>query len=974
MRAPALKPIRTRGRPAHRGRERVSASATNFQIPLIAAGLIAAAPCGAHAAESAASFYDGAALEALILAATAPAADGAGAAREESRLAAADLPIPDIPLPEVRIEAAPAAPAARAKSPADRAPSLAEDFAVIVELRFERYVLSDGLIAYDEGGRLYAPLGQIAAALDFAISVDLAAGTASGWFLDESRGFSLDLSQSRVVAAGERMSLDAADAAAGFDDIYVDLALLERWFPVTPVYTRSALLVEIASREPLPVEQRLERARTQAGLARAGAGARADLPHKDERYGLIDAPFIDLSANADASTGGGGNFTSAHSIYLAGDLAWMTGEVALNGSDRRALDDVRLTLSRRDPDGDMLGPLAATVVEVGDIFSPQLTLSGRSARGRGASLSNFPLQRSSEFDQVIIRGQMPAGWDAELYRNDVLLAAQSSRPDGLYEFLDVQLVTGENILRVELYGPQGQRRTETRRFTIGEGLVKPGETRFRLTAVQNERDIIDVRETNGAVADEEGELRAVFELEQGLTKRFSIVGSAEIIPQDGDQRAYFGAGFRAAALGAYTRLDISVADDGGVAAQGATQLELLGVNALAEHTELFNYESEQFQASGDPIRRETDIRLDGSLGGEKFFRVPYALSLRREERDSGATRLELAARASTTLGPVNASNTLTYSDNTGSASRLTGSSVFNTRFSELSLRANAEYEVRPAARLNSVSAIADRRIGRELSLRGEVTRRLSGERETVFGVGVNWLLPIVSVGFDAAYGTNSDFRAGLSLSASFGREPREGVWRGSPQAFARSGAASARVFLDRDLDGKFSDGDEPVEGARFRGGGENATGADGIALLTGLSADQPVDVELDIVSLADPYWEPGNAGFEVVPRPGHATLLDFPVYETGEIDGVVYLEADDKRTPVSNAEVELVDASGAVVATAKSSFDGFYLLEKVRPGTYQLRISPAQITRLGLEESAPAEIIVEGGDGAVSTRDFVLRR
>ena len=205
------------------------------------------------------------------------------------------------------------------------------------------------------------------------------------------------------------------------------------------------------------------------------------------------------------------------------------------------------------------------------------------------------------------------------------------------------------------------------------------------------------------------------------------------------------------------------------------------------------------------------MRLDGSLGGEKFFRVPYALSLRREERSSGAARLELAARASTRLGPVNASNTLTYFDDTGSASRLTGSAVFNTRFSELSLRASGDYEIRPEARLNSVSAIADRRIGRELSLRGEVLRRLSGERETIFGVGVNWLLPLVSVGLDAAYGTNSEFRAGLSLSASFGREPRAGVWRGSPQAFARSGAASARVFLDRDLDGEFSDGDKPVE-------------------------------------------------------------------------------------------------------------------------------------------------------------------
>lgn len=953
--------------PPHRsGQGRRDAYAEVACSAFIAASLIAAAPSGARAAELP-SLYDSAGLEALIIASTGSAESGGGAAHEGDRLARADLPLPDI-----RVEAEPAAPPAPAAAPADRAPTLAEDYAVVVELRFERYVLSDGFIAYDEGGRLYVPLGQIAAALDFAVVADPAAGTASGWFLEEKRTFSLDLAEHRVVIAGERMSLDPADAAAGFDDIYVDLALIERWFPITPVYTRSALLIEIASREPLPVEQRLERAKAQAGLARSGAGEHAAFPRRDDGYRLVDVPFVDLNVNADANTGAGATFSSAHSIYLAGDLAYMTGEIALNGSDRRALEDIRLTLSRRDPDGAMLGPLAATVVEVGDIFSPQLTLSGRSTRGRGATLSNFPLQRASEFDQVVLRGQMPAGWDAELYRNDVLLAAQASRTDGLYEFLDVQLVTGENILRVELYGPQGQRRTETRRFTIGEGLVKPGETRFRLTALENERDIIDVRETAGA--DNAGELRAVFELEQGLSKRFSVVGSAEVIPLDGDQRLFVGAGVRAAALGAFTRLDLSAGDDGGVAAQAASQFDFFGANILAEHTELFDYESEQFAASGDPIRRDSDIRLDGALGGEKFLRLPYAISLRREERQSGSTRLELAGRLSTTIGPVNASNTLTYSDQTAIESRLAGSALLNTRFSNFSLRANADYDVRPDARLNSVSAIADRRIGRELSLRGEITRRLAGERETLFGAGVNWLGPLVSIGFDAAYGTNSDFRAGLSLSTSFGREPREGVWRGSSQALARSGAASARVFLDRDLDGKYSDGDEAVEAARFRTGGASATNADGVALLTGLTAHQPFDVELDISSLADPYWEPAAAGYEIVPRPGHAVTLDFPVYETGEVDGVIYLEADGKRTPVSNAEVELVDSAGAVVFAAKSSFDGFYLIEKVRPGAYLLRISPAQIARLGLEGTAPFEIAVSGGDGSVVSRDFVLRR
>ena len=64
----------------------------------------------------------------------------------------------------------------------------------------------------------------------------------------------------------------------------------------------------------------------------------------------------------------------------------------------------------------------------------------QSAPGRGAVLTNRPIERPDAFDKTTFRGDLPAGWDAELYRNGQLLAFTSPNGDGRYDdatvFLD----------------------------------------------------------------------------------------------------------------------------------------------------------------------------------------------------------------------------------------------------------------------------------------------------------------------------------------------------------------------------------------------------------------------------------------------------------------------------------------------------------------------------------------------------------
>ena len=74
--------------------------------------------------------------------------------------------------------------------------------------------------------------------------------------------------------------------------------------------------------------------------------------------------------------------------------------------------------------------------------------------------------------------------------------------------------------------------------------------------------------------------------------------------------------------------------------------------------------------------------------------------------------------------------------------------------------------------------------------------------------------------------------------------------------------------------------------------------------------------------------------------PGH---VEFAVISAGEIDGVVYRQKGDWSDPASEVIIQLVDDKGDVVKEVKSQYDGFYLVEFIKPGIYTLRMIPISL-------------------------------
>ena len=151
-----------------------------------------------------------------------------------------------------------------------------------------------------------------------------------------------------------------------------------------------------------------------------------------------------------------------------------------------------------------------------------MSLVTGSSNGLGVKISNHPVDTPDEFDSITLDGDLLTGWDVELYRNEVLIDFKTSQADGRYNFTDVPLLFGVNILKLIFYGPQGQVREEIKQLRIGPGQIKPGQTLYKAYANQQDVQLL-LGDVHGVSAsDQAGKTQANVTIQHGISKNVSV--------------------------------------------------------------------------------------------------------------------------------------------------------------------------------------------------------------------------------------------------------------------------------------------------------------------------------------------------------------------------------------------------------------------------------------------------------------------
>ncbi len=837
------------------------------------------------------------------------------------------------------------------------------DDALLLDVRLGQLRLGDGIRGYQTPGGVCLDLADTIMALDLPIRMDKKLRRATGWALVEERTIALDREANTVQIMNKTQRLAAGTVVDTPEGWCVNSAQLSRWLGVELTADTANAILVIKSDTKLPIELAEERKARAARVSAAGSFDLKSLPQSKTPFRGFKPPSVDVVFSA------GGlrqrhamSYNLSYEAYAAGEAGPLAYDARLASNARGAPETLRLRAYRKDPEGQLLGPLKATQFAAGDVSSFSTALVANSSVGRGASLSNRPLERPDNFDRTNFRGELPAGWDAELYRNGELLALAGGRSDGRYEFLNVPLRYGRNRFEVVLYGPQGQIRRETQVVSVGLESIPPRSTWYSAAINEENRDLIDLRSIRPVGSG----WRGSFGVERGIDRLTSAALSFHSIDYlKVGRRNFVEASFRRAVGPALLEVSGSTDFLGGYAARlqalgefGKTSIALESINSFG------GFVSDRVSSG---VTGQHSLSASQTLNFGRFY-LPISTSVRYLTRADGTARLTANSRVSANIGRINLSGSLDWQQEhrpfgPAPPASVNSTLLVNARIGAVRLRGEAKFRIKPDSQFDSAALIAEwgasnSQKKHDSSWRAEIGYD-AGLHRARAGLGYVRRFDAFALTASAEAASDGSVAAGLNLAFSLGTDPRAGGGlRVTSGHLAAQGQALIRVFRDANGDGVYQKGEpleKDVELTAGRASVDGKTDANGEAIIEDLAVFEPIMLGIDASSLADPLIQPSLPGVVIVPRPGVPFIVNLPLVSAGEVDGTLVRASGGS---LQGIDLELVNGSGLVIKRIQTDFDGYFLFDSVPYGRYSVRVAKLSATAVGISEALRAEVEV----------------
>ena len=412
-----------------------------------------------------------------------------------------------------------------------------DDDALLFDLRSGKYSLGDGIRGYQTDNGVCVDFADVIMAMDLPIRLDKKSRRATGWVFAERETLTIERDSGSVQKVNTQSSLSAGDIFDTPEGWCVNVKTLSSWIGVAFRPDLSNALLILETDRKLPFQRAMERKERAAKIRPRRTFDLASLPQSTESYKIWRTPSVDVVASAGGlrDRRSGQDLDVRYELFASGEIGKASFDARLSSDDNGVPENLRVRAYRTDPKGELLGPLKATHFALGDVATASTALVSQSTVGRGALVTNRPVDRPDAFDRTSFRGELPAGWDAELYRNGQLLAFAENRADGRYEFVDVPLLYGQNRFEVVLYGPQGQIRRESQTVPVGLDSIPPRKTWYWAGVQDAGEDLIRL---GSKLPIRQSGWRGGFGLERGINNKTSVAASLFSLQIDGTRRNY----------------------------------------------------------------------------------------------------------------------------------------------------------------------------------------------------------------------------------------------------------------------------------------------------------------------------------------------------------------------------------------------------------------------------------------------------
>ncbi|WP_102795098.1 carboxypeptidase-like regulatory domain-containing protein [Bowmanella denitrificans] len=853
----------------------------------------------------------------------------------------------------------------------------AEGEELLLSMSVEGINLTD-VLAYKSKTGYKLGLSEFCQVVDLAITVDAESGIAQGWYPTQETAFRISPSEQgtlQVSLNNQSLSLSEDEYIALYGDLFVELENLARWFDFSYQINEGRLTLDLNSNRPFPIEQRL--ARQNRALPPGQSAFESVMPLKPSGYQVFSPPLLDVQLSAKRANSGS---SGSYSILSSQDLAYFNSQVFLAGVNGDLLKEARLRLSRQSDKQDLLGPLRASEYSFGDITPVNIGVGSTQGLSRGFSMTNAGEGQLADNRRVNLTGEIQVGWDIELYRNGVLIDRRLAVDSGRYEFNDVELSFGNNAFELVFYGPQGQIETRTESYTVNANSVATGQGLYQFSLVDSNRTLLGIND----VINDPGQLgvnaSAVFDY--GITDWLSAgAGVSWFRPDEGQTQQQFTLRANVAFPSIGLLNSIMQVDENNRQSMAHTFRTRVGSTALD-----FGFKQDGVTDENGTDLGNTNtytLRMSGELFKQSSLPISYENSWIDARYASGNSlqTIQNSLGINGRFGAISHGLIWQKSDLEDSSSdvaddtTLTGNLVYRRNIGQLFTRLFASYGIKPDAELQSYGGSVIYPWSTSLNSELRYTHDKLFDRSQ-YDLRLNWRKALFTLSSAASYSDADSWSVNMTARFSLGYDPAEGNVFGSSRAMAQSSAVAVRVFEDLDLDEQYDEGEPLLENVRVKAAQayrQGVTNSSGVAMLTSLPNNRRTDIVVDRGSFYHPSMQPSNTGVAIATRRGFVQQVDIPVFKAGELDGMVYLkDTDGTEQPAAHMRLQLVNQEGDVVASSRSEYDGYYLFEGVKPGTYRIQVEQALLDRQGLKQDRGKLVRFSSRGDLISGADFVL--
>lgn len=829
---------------------------------------------------------------------------------------------------------------------------------ILIVRRGARRLLANDLLGLEKDGEQYIPVKELADKLEFPATLDLEKGTVEGWYIKSGNKFKID-AINRTIQRGETIikfsdeDFLLKDHGYGIGDIYLNTATLNKLWPLDFRLDYSGLSLWIDTPQRLPYEMRAalqsrhDRFSQKQSEKQADADMRAQLETQlkpiDNSYKMLSKPRLGLS-NSWQWRNQERLITNETTVIGQNDFLGMEADYQArfnydNDTKRTEIENTRFRLTRRAYEKDDL-PFGLQFLQLGDIGFSGDTRIGESVSGRGFTISNSPLIRSNKFDEITVEGFAEAGWDIELYVNNILTEVSTVPDNGEYRFDNVPLKFGPNEVKVILYGPIGQVEERIENHDVVGARIPKGETYLSASFIDVEKQVIPLQSEN--TDPDKGKKAYKITAQRGLNKLLTGQVSFFDMPTETEDKQYISGGVSFNAFNGGGQIDLYKELGGGSVLDTSFSRNLFGFSLSLNNAWFYDFESRQ--AGKDGVRKTYESQLNVSRSfATKAGTLNMKLSGSHQERENNGRSSQINFSNNFSGHKYKIDNITRAAITNDNLTSVTGALGTNFKLGDnISVRGSTFYQMQPHFDFNTFQGQISHRGGLKGHLNSSIniTQNLQA-KGTAVGIGLGYefekFLGNLNLNWTRGSGVNVTLRASTSL-APLGRN---GKYIMDSKSLLSASAINSQIFLDQDGDGLYGPDDLPVPDVKIAVHNRFTAPSDenGMIRQTIPAQHVPSNIMLSDTKLENPFLKSDFPGYRATLRPGTQLTVDFPVVETGAIDGFVMF-ANGRTVP--GIILQLIDQEGRIIGETRSMYDGFFQFQYVFPGTYTVQTSPQQ--------------------------------